>query len=246
MTARPDDLFAELGRLAHEVGPAFAPVGHEELLRSITETARELFDAAACSLALLDDSGEELVFHVASGAGAEDVAGLRIPASRGIAGWVVMSGQAIAIEDVTQDPRFAHDIATQTGYVPRSILAMPLETDRRMLGVIEVLDRRVDVTRTRDMELLGLFARQAALAIEGARVFAELGTELLRAAAAAAGDGELGRALERAAEDTQSSRPELAELAAVFCELGRLGDTERTAAIRLVRDFLDYARRRQA
>jgi len=76
-------------------------------------------------------------------------------------------GQPIEIADVTRDPRFARDVAESTGYVPRAILAMPLETDRAMLGVIEDLDRRKDGgSGARDMELLALFARQAALAIE--------------------------------------------------------------------------------
>ena len=245
MTPPAEELLAELARVASEVGPAIAPVGRDQLLASITDAARQLFDAAACSLALLDETEEELVFHVASGAGAADVVGLRISASSGIAGWVVMSGQPIAIEDVRQDPRFAASFAEQTGYVPRSILAMPLETDRQMLGVIEVLDRRADAAGMRDMELLSVFARQAALAIEGSRVFSDLGRELLAAVAEAARTGSsLDRALARAAEDAPAGSADLAELAALFCELGRLGGEERALLTRLARQVVAYARGR--
>ncbi|HEY6378275.1 MAG TPA: GAF domain-containing protein [Candidatus Dormibacteraeota bacterium] len=248
MSQRSDRTLRELAALATEVGPALAPVGYEELLLAIIDTARRLFDAAACSLALLDDDADELVFHVASGAGAPDVVGLRIPAGSGIAGWVVSSGQAIAIDDVSRDPRFAADAAQSTGYVPRSILAMPLETERRLLGCIEVLDRRGGgAPGLDDMELLSVFARQAALAIEGGRVFSDLGQALLAAVAAAAGhNGELRGALERLAADETTPQRDLVELARLFYELGRLGPEERMAATHLVTELLAYARQRRA
>ena len=241
---RSYELLRDLARTATDLGPALAPAGHEELLRSITAAAKDIFEAAACSLALLDDAQEELTFYVASGAGAEDVIGMRVPVGQGIAGWVVASGQPIEIADVTSDPRFARDVAESTGYVPRAILAMPLETERAIIGVIEVLDRRVDGgSGTRDMELLALFARQAALAIENSRVFSELGRALFEAVARAGG-GDLGAALEHVAREGSGPNPELAELAAHFNFLGRMGAEERLAATRLVGELVAYMRAR--
>jgi GAF domain-containing protein len=243
---RAEDVIRELGRLADDLGPALVPTEHHELLRSITTAAMQLFGAAACSLALLDDAEEHLVFHVASGAGAADVVGLRVPVGQGVAGWVVTSGQPISIADVTRDPRFARDVAEQTGYVPRSILAMPLETERAMLGVIEVLDRRSEGGEgAEDMTLLAVFANQAALAIEGGRVFSNLGRTLFRAAAQASDARGLSAALEAAAESTPGPSADLAELAACMAELGRLGPEERRAATRSVTHFLDYVRARE-
>ena len=196
MSAEPD-LLAELGRLAADLGPALRLRTTEELLQSIVDTARAAFGAAACSIALLNDDETELTFRVAAGVGAEAVVGMTIPAGSGIAGWAVVSGQPITIADVTQDPRFASDVAERTGYVPASIMAMPLDTEGRTFGVIEVLDRqdgRGDGSG--DMELMALFARQAALAAEAEATFADLGRALLRAAALAAGSGDLQAALE--------------------------------------------------
>jgi GAF domain-containing protein len=236
----------EISRLAADLGPALAPTGHDELMISITEAARSLFGAAACSVALLDERGEELVFYVASGAGAEDVTGMRIPASRGIAGWVLNSGQAISIEDVRRDPRFASDVAETTGYVPGSILAMPLETDRDVIGVIEVLDRRSRPgDGSNDMELLGLFARQAALAIENSQVFTDLGRVLFEAVGRATNDAELADALKLIAADARGPDAELAELAAHFHTLGTMGEQERKAGTRLLAEFVTYLERRR-
>jgi GAF domain-containing protein len=235
------NVLREVARVAEGLGPALAPVGHEELLRSITEAAKDLFGAAACSLALLDETQSELVFYVASGEGAESVEGMRMPASQGIAGWVVTSGQPMAIEDVARDPRFATNLAESTGYVPKSILAMPMQTERQMIGVISVLDRRrAGEEGTRDMELLGLFARQAALAIENSRVFNELGRALFRAVGAAANGGDLTDALNEVARGAEEPLGELAELAAHFNELGRAGPAERQGAVRLLGEFVHY------
>jgi GAF domain-containing protein len=70
----PDELLAEIGALASSLGPAVRPAGTEELLRSLTETARRLFGAAACSLALLTDDDSELLYTVAAAAGGEGLA----------------------------------------------------------------------------------------------------------------------------------------------------------------------------
>jgi GAF domain-containing protein len=245
MPDRPERLLEQVAALAADLGPALAPVGQTELLRSITAAARELFDAAACSLALLDEAQETLTFHVASGAGAQAVVGQRVPVDRGIAGWVVSSGQPVAVADVARDPRFAADVAEATGYVPRSVLAMPLQTEREMLGVIELLDQRADSPAgRRDMDLLGLFADQASLAIEASRVFTSLGQALFQALGlAAGGDRDLAWALDDLARHAPGPDAGLAELAGVFARLGQAGAAERAAATRLVREFLAYAGR---
>ncbi|MFL5862943.1 MAG: GAF domain-containing protein, partial [Solirubrobacteraceae bacterium] len=85
----------------------------------------------------------------------------------GIAGWVAESRQALVVEDVTADPRFAADQARRTGYVPKGLMAVPLVRVERVLGVLNVLDRperrRFSVA---EMDLLELFATQAAIALD--------------------------------------------------------------------------------
>lgn len=239
-------LLRELAQVASDLGPALTPVGHAEMLRSISSAARVLFEAEACSIALLDEAQRELIFHVASGGAEEGILGLRVPIDRGIAGWVVNSGEAIAVDEVARDPRFSREVAEAVGYVPTSILAMPLQTERELLGVIEVLDARAARPGSpRDLELLSVFADQAALAIEGARLFSDLGRAVLAAAAALADGVDLVAALRQVAQQAPEPRAELAGLAAQFAELGRLGPEERAVATRLVEDFLTYLRARQ-
>jgi GAF domain-containing protein len=244
----PDELLRELSELAASLGPAVRPAGTGELLRSLTETARRLFGAAACSLALLTDDESELQYTIAAGEGADEVTGMRIPASQGIAGWVVQSGQPIAISDLASDPRFARDLAEQTGYVPQAILAVPVQTAQRMLGVISLLDR--DPRRPgaeQDMALLSLFADQAALALASVERFSVLGRVLLGALAdAAAAGGDLAGALRQAAGQVPPPDTDLAALAATFAALARRGEAERRLAVAVLRDIGEYVERRQS
>jgi len=138
-----------------------------ELLQSVVEVARAIFGAEASSIFLLDEQSDELVFEAIAGQGAEKLLGHRFPSSTGIAGWVLVTRQPLVIEDVTEDPRFAKDVAEQTGYVPKGLMAAPLLHEERALGVLEVLDRpqRSQFSLV-EMDLLGLFANQAAIALD--------------------------------------------------------------------------------
>jgi GAF domain-containing protein len=144
-------------------------LGSEErfrtLLRSIVEVARAIFFARASSALLLDESANELVFEAVVGEGEESLLGRRFPAGTGVAGWVLATRTPLVLEDVERDPRFARHVAEDTGYVPQGLMAVPLLHDERALGVLEVLDRQSRFT-LEEMELLGLFASQAAIALD--------------------------------------------------------------------------------
>ncbi len=140
-----------------------------ELLTGIVAATRERLGAAACSVALLE--GEELVFRAADGAGAAEVLGVRLPIGRGIAGWTVASGQAIAVADVNADRRFDRETAASTGYLPTTILAVPVEDEDGPRGVLEVLDRRPEPA---EMEIAAAAAAQVYRVVELERRQAEV------------------------------------------------------------------------
>jgi GAF domain-containing protein len=137
------------------------------LLQSIVEVARAIFGAQASSVLLLDETDDELVFAAVAGEGSSSLVGTRMPSSTGIAGWVLSSRTPLVLDDVQTDPRFARDVAERTGYVPSGLMAVPLLYDDRALGVLQVLDRpQRSRFSLQEMELLGLFANQAAIALD--------------------------------------------------------------------------------
>jgi GAF domain-containing protein len=111
-----------------------------DLLRSVAEVARAIFGARAASIFLLDEATDELVFEAVAGEGSERLLGRRFPSSTGLAGWVLVTRQPFVIEDVSEDPA---------------------------LGVLEVLDRpQRSRFSLQEMDLLALFANQAAIALD--------------------------------------------------------------------------------
>ena len=137
-----------------------------------------------------------------AGEGAETLIGRRFPSSTGVAGWVLVTRQPLVVEDLTKDTRFSREAAESTGYVPRGLMAVPLLAEDSALGVLEVLDRPEDEPFTlAEMDLLSLFANQAAIALE-------LLQRARRARAALDGEGELARfaaKLEQASEEKRAA-----------------------------------------
>jgi len=154
-------------RAAVAAGVLGADEAFGTLLRSVVEVARAIFSARAASILLLDEEADELVFEAVAGEGDGSLRGKRIPSSSGIAGWTLVTRQALVIEDLAQDPRHARDVAEATGYLPKGLMSVPLLADERALGVLQVLDRpQRPGFSLQEMELLGLFANQAAIAVE--------------------------------------------------------------------------------
>ena len=154
-------------RAAVAAGALGSEENYRELLQAIVEVARAIFGARASSVFLHDESTDELVFEAVAGEGAGELIGQRFPSSTGVAGWVLVTRQPLVIEELQEDPRFAREAAESTGFVPKGLMAVPLLHDERALGVLEVLDRPQQAAFSlQEMELLGLFANEAAIALD--------------------------------------------------------------------------------
>jgi GAF domain-containing protein len=93
--------------------------------------------------------------------------GVRLPPGAGIAGRVIETGIGTAVPDTRHDPRFAASIAAGTGYVPYTMLVVPLRRGSRTIGALSILDRRDGQPyREDDIEPAGLFANLAVKAID--------------------------------------------------------------------------------
>jgi GAF domain-containing protein len=140
---------------------------HRALLQATVEVARAIFGAKAASVFLLDEEAEELVFEAVSGEGEDELIGMRFPAGTGIAGWVLTTRQPLIVDDLSADTRWSRSQAESTGYVPKSMMSVPLLVEERALGVLNVLDRPPESrVKLREVDMLGLFANQAAIALD--------------------------------------------------------------------------------
>lgn len=180
------------------VARRFVPDAERQLLQSIVDATVRLFDAEAASIALFESDPDRLEFRVAAGPQGAGAVGMTVPPTKGIVGYVYSTGQALALSDVGSDPRFDRSTAERSGYVPRSIAAVPLIDRERTVGVLQLLDKRDSPSFTlRDMELLAVFANQAGAAIAATRLHREVPLLLASALAQVGGDGLDPEALDR-------------------------------------------------
>jgi GAF domain-containing protein len=160
-----DALVAVATRLA--AAERLTPPAGEPALHAIADAAAAALRVTAASIALLDPPTNKLVFRAAAGPEGEGVVGLAIAPHEGIAGYVFSTGQPLAIADVATDPRFERATAERTGYVPRSLLAVPLVDGEGVTGVMEWLDRTDGMPF--DLVDLDVATRVAAAATAAAR-----------------------------------------------------------------------------
>jgi signal transduction histidine kinase len=148
------------------------------LLQNILENAVGILNCEAGSLLLVDDQTDELVFRVTVGPVAGNLIGKRLARGTGIVGRAVDTRKPV-IENEEQTANRFNGVDQQTGFVSRSLLAVPLQAKDRVIGVVEVINRRDGLPFVQnDQTLLAAFAGQAAVAIENARLYTLTDQEL--------------------------------------------------------------------
>ena len=159
-----------------EVGAALCRTLHlRELLAAMMAQVREVLDAEACSIMLVDEPSHTLRWEVALGEGAGKLQTLSVPIGEGISGSVAATGVPVRIEDAQHDARWiGRRFDAATGFTTRSILCVPIAAHDRIIGVIQVLNRRGGPFTDDDQLLLEALASMGAVAIENARLYENL------------------------------------------------------------------------
>ena len=139
----------------------------DKALRAVTDAALRLLPGEHASVRVLDESRTRLLSGARSGAGTKQAPASFRP-GEGIAGWVVEHGTAARIADTARDPRFAR--RTGQGFRVRSILAVPMWSAGRTIGVLALTSPEARTFEPGDEDLALLLANCAVPAIEKARL----------------------------------------------------------------------------
>jgi GAF domain-containing protein/FixJ family two-component response regulator len=163
---------AEELALLNEVGQALSStLDLEDVLTLIMERINAMLQVEAGSLLLIDAGSQDLVFQIALGEKAEQVKPLRLKVGQGIAGRVAETGEPLLIADVAPDPRLRTAVDVSADFETRSVLCVPMLARGNLIGVIEIMNKRVNAFTEGDRRLLSSLAGYAAVAIENARLF---------------------------------------------------------------------------
>jgi signal transduction histidine kinase len=161
-------------RLLYEVGQSLAiNLDLSSLLNDIKQRAPRVVGAERCSIFILDEEKHELVLEIT-----DQEREFRMPADRGIAGWVATHGIPQIVSDVEQDARWYDVIARESEFTNRSLVCVPIRVNDRVIGVMQLLNKRNGETfNDQDVQLLMTLAAQAGIAIENARLYRKLREE---------------------------------------------------------------------
>jgi GAF domain-containing protein len=171
-----------LGRLIEITASLNSTLRLEELLDLVMKSAADLLEGESASLLLVDEETGDLVFQVATRAGDERIAGTVVPAGQGIAGWVVEHAEPAVVASPREDPRFYGGIDESSEFQTRNLVAVPLKVKDRVIGVVEVLNKREGRSfDDKDLEIALALTNQAAIAIDNARLYARLADAVVTA-----------------------------------------------------------------
>jgi Nif-specific regulatory protein len=149
----------------------------DDLLPYVISAAKRLVDVETVSILLHDPSSNELLFRLTEGNTSKSssiLKEIRFPANQGIAGSVFTSGKPELIPDVSRDPRHYTAVDGKTGFTTKSLIAVPLKTRGRIIGVLETCNKRHGGFEDRDLGLMLTIADTIAMAVDNARIHAEL------------------------------------------------------------------------
>lgn len=143
----------------------------DALLNRIVHAAADITEAQAVSILLYDDAARQLNFQVATNLDLQAMHGLVVPLEGSIAGWVVTNRQPVRIPNVHEDPRYYPNVEEKTRITTEALLAVPLITKDKVVGVLEAINKPSGGFTESDEDLLLVLGAQAAVAIENARLF---------------------------------------------------------------------------
>jgi signal transduction histidine kinase len=143
----------------------------DTLLDDIVRASADITHAEAASIMLYDDTSRQLYFQVATNIDESTMRGLVVPLDKSIAGWVVTNRKSVRIDDAHQDLRHFNDVEQTIGFNTKSMLGIPLITKNKVVGVLEVLNKKRGRFTDPDESMLTVLGAQAAVAIENARLF---------------------------------------------------------------------------
>lgn len=157
-------------RVFHDVARALtSSLELEEILGAIMTKMANFFGPERWSMLMVDEKAGHLYYAIAVGENAESLRGLRVPLGEGVAGWVAATGNPLVVPDVRLDPHWSAFAAKHPDLNIQSIACVPVRSGEKTLGVIQLLNSKLDLMSEYSISFLRILCDYAAIAIQNAR-----------------------------------------------------------------------------
>ena len=157
-------------RVFHDVARALtSSLELEEILGAIMDKMANFFGPERWSMLMVDEASGQLYYAIAVGENAESLKGLRVPLGEGVAGWVAATGNPLVVPDVALDAHWSAFAAKHPDLNIQSIACVPVRSGNKTLGVIQLLNSKLDLLSEYSISFLRILCDYAAIAIQNAR-----------------------------------------------------------------------------
>ncbi len=223
-------------------------IGHtltEPINRSIVNLLKisaDQMNSDEASVIIRDGDEGDMKFLAAIGKVADQVINLKIPSGKGIAGFVISSGQPMAVSEVGEETSFYDEVDKQTGYSTQTILATPLRYNDEIIGVLEYINRKgeppFEAFTPDEMDKAAIYADTIASLVnvyEVAELFRNFSNKIL------SGNEQFGEMREWLKNVRDSAEhKEMIDLALIIKEIAGRGENERRMCRRMLEAILQY------
>ncbi len=159
--------------LLNQAGQVFSSsLDLDAVLSAILDQVRRIMGVRAASIWLVEDKTREIVCRESSEQWV--IRGRRVAWGQGIVGLTVLEGQSLIVPDTRLNARHYKAIDLEIGVEIRCILSVPLKIKQNVIGALQVVDTEVDCFNQEDIPIMEALAATAAIAIENARLFAQV------------------------------------------------------------------------
>ncbi len=146
--------------------------GIEAALQQLVRGISLLTDAEHVTLYFVDSKTGDLYSQAGDGIEHRDI---RVSADQGIVGWVATHGEIVNVADASEDRRFDRELNQHTGWHTHSVLCAPvLASGDALIGVLEVVNKRIGIFDEHDETLIRVFAEQAAATVECTNLYRDV------------------------------------------------------------------------
>jgi diguanylate cyclase (GGDEF)-like protein len=158
-------------RVFHEVARALTQTLElEEILLTIMEKMAQFFGPERWSMLMVDEQDDQQLYYaIAVGEDAESLKGLRVQLGEGVAGWVASTGNSLVVPDVSLDTQWSAFSRAHPELRIQSIACVPVRSGDKTLGVIQLLNSKLDLLSEYSISFLRILCDYAAIAIQNAR-----------------------------------------------------------------------------
>jgi len=173
-----NDIDSKINDFKEKITEIYSEINLPNLLNKIADNIKKHLDCEQASIFLYNPKKEELYFEIVTGPKEKELKKIVLKKGEGIAGWVASEDKGVIVNNCSSDPRFTNIPDAKTKFKTKAIAAVPVRINKKLLGVLEAINKKSKVFDLKDKKLLEYISRFVAIPLQNALLFKEITIEI--------------------------------------------------------------------